>query len=225
MIEQGTSAWKKSRIGYFTGSRIGDLMTSGKKKEDLFGKTALSYIYEVAAERDILPAYLDDDYLFEIYDRYVSINNKYLEHGKENESFAIERYEIETGHTCHEVESIKHPSIEWFSASPDRIADVGQKKIVVEVKCPSLKKFIEYKHLIHDNKSLKQVESDYFYQIQAELACTGLKEADFVAFCPFLKHPIHIVRITADEEVQKEIESRISEAEKIIEKLLSNEQH
>ena len=62
MIEQGSFGWLRQRLGNFTGSRIGDLMTSGKKGE-LFGKTAFSYIYEVAAERNLLPKYIEDDYL------------------------------------------------------------------------------------------------------------------------------------------------------------------
>ena len=48
MVEQGTAEWFKLRLGNFTGSRIGDLM-SGGKKGDMFGKTALAYIYEVAS--------------------------------------------------------------------------------------------------------------------------------------------------------------------------------
>lgn len=64
--------------GNFTGSRIGDLMTSGKKGEPL-GKTALSYMYEIAAERNLLPKYIEDDYLFEIYQNQVSINNKFID--------------------------------------------------------------------------------------------------------------------------------------------------
>ena len=31
MIEQGSKDWLVARLGNFTGSRIGDLMTSGKK--------------------------------------------------------------------------------------------------------------------------------------------------------------------------------------------------
>lgn len=65
MIEQGSKDWLVARLGNFTGSRIGDLMTSGKKKGELFGKTALSYIYEVAAERNLLPKYIKDDLLLE----------------------------------------------------------------------------------------------------------------------------------------------------------------
>ena len=93
MIEQGSFGWLRQRLGNFTGSRIGDLMTSGKKGE-LFGKTAFSYIYEVAAERNLLPKYIEDDYLFEIYQNQVSINNKFIEFGHENEDFAAERYSL-----------------------------------------------------------------------------------------------------------------------------------
>lgn len=96
MIEQGSFGWLRQRLGNFTGSRIGDLMTSGKKGE-LFGKTAFSYIYEVAAERNLLPKYIEDDYLFEIYQNQVSINNKFIEFGHDNEDFAAERYQLVTG--------------------------------------------------------------------------------------------------------------------------------
>lgn len=221
MIEQGTSAWKKSRIGYFTGSRISELMVSGKKKGEMFGKTALSYIYEIAAERDLLPAYLDDDYLFEIYDKYINNSNKYMDFGRENESFAIERYELATGYHCEEVESLRHPSIKWFSASPDRIVSINKRqKIVAEVKCPTPKTFIEYKQCIHDNESLKAVEPKYYYQMQAEMMCARKDKADFIAFCPFLKNNIHIVRIKADKDVQKEIGKRIKEANILINEIL-----
>lgn len=220
MIAQGTSDWKRSRLGNFTGSRIGDLMTSGRKKDEMFGQTALSYIYEVAAERDLLPAYIEDDYLFEIYDKYMSVTNKYMEFGHENESFAIDRYELMTGYQCNEVESIKHPTISWFSASPDRIVITGDKKIIAEVKCPTPKKFMEYKQKVSDNASLLSVEPKYFYQIQAELMCSGLSEADFIVFCPFLKNNLHVVRITADEKIQGEIETRIEKANELINVML-----
>lgn len=213
--------WKKQRIGYITGSRISELMSSGKAKGEIFGKTAMSYIYEIAAEREILPAYLKDDILFEIYDSLVSVDNKFTRHGKENEDFAIEQYEEITGNKTETIGSVKHPIIKNFSASPDRIATTSEgERIVVEVKCPSCKTFMKYKLEVKDNATLKTVAPEYFWQVQSELFVTGLKQADFVCFCPFLKHPIHIVRIIADEEVQNEIAYRISEAEKIIESIL-----
>lgn len=220
MIEQGSKEWLVSRLGFFTGSRIGDLMTSGKKGE-LFGKTALSYIYEVCAERDLLQSYIDDDYLFEIYQQQVSINNKFIEFGHNNEYFAAERYQLVTGCELEECESIQHPAIPYFSASPDRIAIKGGMKKVVEIKCPLPKTFMEYMAEVKDNDTLKAVNPKYFHQIQAEMACTGLDRADFVAFCPFLKHNMHIVEITRDDNVISEFEKRITEANKIINQILN----
>lgn len=220
MIEQGSFEWLRQRLGNFTGSRISDLMVSGKKGE-LFGKTALSYIYEVAAERDLLQSYIDDDYLFEIYQQQVSVSNKYTDWGHEIEDLAAERYQLATGFELEECESIQHPAIPYFSASPDRIAIKGGTKKVVEIKCPLPKTFMEYMAEVKDNNTLKSVNPKYFYQIQAEMSCTGLDRADFVAFCPFLKHNIHIVEITRDNMVISEFEKRITEANKIINQILN----
>lgn len=220
MIEQGSSEWLKQRLGKITGSRIGDLMTSGKKGE-MFGKTALSYIYEVCAERDLLQKYMDDDYLFEIYQRQVSINNKFIEFGHDNEDFAAERYQLVTECKLEECESIQHPTISHFSASPDRMAIKDGLRKVVEIKVPLPKTFMEYMAEVKDNETLKSVNPKYYYQTMAEMACTGLDKADFVVFCPFLKHNIHIVEITRDEAVIAEFEKRIMAANEIINQILN----
>ena len=195
-------------------------MTKGKAKDKLFGDKAMTLIYKVASERCLLPSYIEDDYLWEIYHDQVSFTNKYMQFGKDNEDLAIEVYEGMKSVTCEEAPSVQHPTISTFAASPDRLVTIEGERIVCEVKCPKPEVFMEYKHKIVDNKSLKSVESKYFYQVQAEMMCTGCKQADFIVFCPFLKPNIHIVRITADEEAQKEIEYRIIEAEKIIELIL-----
>lgn len=220
MIEQGSKEWFISRLGKITGSRIGDLMTSGRKGE-MFGKTALSYIYEVCAERDLLQKYIDDDYLFEIYQQQVSISNKFIEFGHDNEDFAAERYQLVTGCKLEECESIQHPTISHFSASPDRIAIKDGLRKVVEIKVPLPKTFMEYMAEVKDNETLKAVNPKYFYQVQAEMACTGLDKADFVVFCPFLKHNIHVVEITRDEAVIAEFEKRIMAANGIINQILN----
>lgn len=220
MIEQGSSEWLKQRLGKITGSRIGDLMTSGKKGE-MFGKTALSYIYEVCAERDLLQKYIDDDYLFDIYQQQVSINNKFIEFGHNNEDFAAERYQLVAECKLEECESIQHPTIPFFSASPDRIAVKYGLRKVVEIKVPLPKTFMEYMAEVKDNETLKAVNPKYFYQVQAEMACTGLDKADFVVFCPFLKHNIHVVEITRDEAVIAEFEKRIMAANGIINQILN----
>lgn len=219
-MAQGDKEWKLSRLGNFTGSRIGDLMTSGKKGE-MFGKTAFSYIYEVASERNLLPKYIKDDYLFEIYQNQVSISNKYTDWGHENEDFAAECYQVVTGFELEECESMQHPTIPYFSASPDRIAIEDKEKRVVEFKCPLPRTFIQYVAEVHDNDSLKSVNPTYFYQTQAEMACTGLNKTDFVVFCPFLRHNVHIVEVTRDDTVIAEFEKRIMAANEIINQILN----
>ena len=220
MIEHGSKDWFICRLGKFTGSVIGDLMVKGKAKDKMFGDKAMTLIYKVASERCLLPSYIEDDYLWEIYHEQVSFTNKYMQFGKDNECLAIEVYEEVKNVTCEEAPSVQHPTIPTFAASPDRLVTIDDERIVCEVKCPKPEVFMEYKHKIVDNESLKSVESRYFYQVQAEMMCTGCKQADFIVFCPFLKPNIHIVRITADEEVQNEIAYRISEAEKIIAEIL-----
>lgn len=221
---QNTDQWLKDRLGKWNASAIGDLMGKGRKKDELFSQTALSYIYDVASQRDLIQAYKDDDTLWEIYQQQVSVNNKHMQWGHENEPLAIEEYERMTGRICVETGRLDHPTIPHFSASPDRLSQEGIYPIVVEVKSPLPKTYMKYKAEIHDNASLLAVEPKYFYQVQAQLMATGYAEADFICFCPFLKHPLHIVRIIADREVQEEIEYRIREAEKIIDNILKQKQ-
>ncbi len=197
------------RLGMFTGSRISDLMSEGRKGEP-FGKTALSYIYEVAAERDLLPMYRSNEELFDIYNELTTVDNRYTRYGHENEDFAVERYELATGNKTEEVGFTTHPTIEWLGASPDRIATNkdGERK-VVEVKCPIPANFMRYRSEIHDSATLKAVKPEYYWQIQAELAVTGLDKADFVVFCPFLRSGLHIVEIPRNDEEIRAIEKRV----------------
>lgn len=224
-MEQNTYEWLKARLGNFTASAIHQLMSSGRRKEERFGRTALSYIYEVAAERDILPIYLSDDILFEVYLQQTTVTSKAMDWGHDTEPLAAERYGLRTGFCVEEVGIFLHPDVPHFSASPDRIATDPQSgtRRVVEIKCPSPKKFMEYRYTIHDAETLKAVCPEYYWQIQAELACTGLREAHFVAFCPFLKHNLHIVPIPADELAIAVITERVREANKFIDETILND--
>lgn len=65
MEAQHTLEWYRKRLGKITGSRVGDLMKTSRKKDEMFGDTAKSYIYQLAAERDMNPAIVEDDELFE----------------------------------------------------------------------------------------------------------------------------------------------------------------
>lgn len=226
MEAQHTLEWYRDRLGKITGSRAGDLMKSGRNKAELFGDTAKSYIYSVAAERDMNPVIINDDELFEEYLSQVDISSRSMRWGNEQEENARSLYEKITGRRIVEVGSCKHPTIENFASSPDGFfydENTGEKG-VLEIKCPSQAVFMRYKDEVKDNATLLAAKPDYFYQCQSHMACCEAQWCDFIVYCPFQQHPIHIVRILPDYTVFAELERRINAANDIINQIIDIEQ-
>ena len=221
-VEQRSLEWHRLRIGSFTGSKIGDLMKSGKKKEQTFGDTALSYIYKVAAERMLNPIFLNDDTIFADYVEQQQIYSKAIVWGQEQEENAKDLLMKKNPEwELADVSSCKHDTIPHFAASPDAIIYDRKKLMIGEIKCPSVHTFVRYLVEINDAESLKKVQPDYFYQMQAEMACTNAESGIFVAYCPWLVKPIHIVPIERDEEAIKAIEERVVKANEIVEQIIN----
>ena len=221
-IEQRSLDWFRCRIGCVTGSKIGDLMKSGKKKEQIFGETALSYIFKIAAERMINPVFIEDDDLFGQYIESQQIYSKAIVWGQEQEDNAKDLLMRKNPEwELADVSSCKHDTIPHFAASPDAIIYDRKKLMIGEIKCPSVHTFVRYLVEIKDAESLKKVQPDYFYQMQAEMACTNAESGIFVAYCPWLVKPIHIVPIERDEEAIKAIEERVVKANEIVEQIIN----
>ena len=66
MEAQRTLEWYRKRLGCFTGSRIGDLMKTNRSGNGV-GECAMNYIYQVAGERMLNPAMINDDGFFSDY--------------------------------------------------------------------------------------------------------------------------------------------------------------
>ena len=214
-------AWFRCRIGCFTGSKIGDLMKSGKKKEQIFGETALSYIFKIAAERMINPVFIKDDDLFGQYIESQQIYSKAIVWGQEQEENAKDLLMKKNPEwELADVSSCKHDTIPHFAASPDAIVYDRKKLMVVEIKSPQPPTFTRYLVQIRDNESLQKIEPNYYYQMMAEMACTNAESGIFVAYCPWLVKPIHIVPIERDEEAIKAIEERVVKANEIVEQII-----
>ena len=221
-VEQRSLEWHRLRIGSFTGSKIGDLMKSGKKKEQIFGDTAMSYIFKVAAERMLNPIFLNDDTIFADYVEQQQIYSKAIVWGQEQEENAKDLLMKKNPEwELAEVSSCKHDTIPHFAASPDAIIYDRKKLMIAEIKCPNPNTFVRYLVEIKDAESLKKVQPDYFYQMQAEIACTNAESGIFVAYCPWLVKPIHIVPIGRDEEAIKAIEERVVKANEIVEQIIN----
>ena len=220
--KQRDLAWFRRRIGCFTGSKIGDLMKSGKKKEQIFGETAMSYIYKVAAERMINPVFIEDDDLFGQYVESQQIYSKAIVWGQEQEDNAKDLLMRKNPEwELADVSSCKHDTIPHFAASPDAIVYDRKKLMVVEIKCPQPSTFAKYLVQIKDNESLKNTEPNYYYQMMAEMACTNAEGGIFVAYCPWLINPIHIVNIERDNETIKAIGESVIKANEIVEQIIN----
>ena len=221
-VEQRSLEWHRLRIGSFTGSKIGDLMKSGRKKEQIFGDTAMSYIFKVAAERMLNPVFVNDDELFGQYIEQQQVYSKAIIWGQEQEDNAKDLLMKKNPEwELADVSSCAHDTIPHFAASPDAIIYDRKKLMIGEIKCPSVHTFVRYLVEIKDAESLKKVQPDYFYQMQAEMACTNAESGIFVAYCPWLVKPIHIVPIERDEEAIKAIEERVVKANEIVEQIIN----
>ena len=221
IVEQRSLDWHRLRIGSFTGSKIGDLMKSGRKKEQIFGDTAMSYIFKVAAERMLNTVFVNDAELFGQYIEQQQVYSKAIIWGQEQEDNAKDLLMKKNPEwELADVSSCKHDTIPHFAASPDAIIYDRKKLMIGEIKCPSVHTFVRYLVEIKDAESLKKVQPDYFYQIQSEMACTNAESGIFVAYCPWLVKPIHIVPIERDEEAIKAIEERVVKANEIVEQII-----
>ena len=79
--DQRTIEWMRQRWGHFTGSKVSVLMGKGRKKDQVFSVTAMSYIYQVAGERSFNPAFLEDDDMVEEYIAATEAHSKAMQWG------------------------------------------------------------------------------------------------------------------------------------------------
>lgn len=190
---QGTPDWHRLRLGNFNASRISELMGKGKKKDEYWSKTALSYINEVAAERNLDKMMVENDDEFLEYLELVAVENRYTRWGHLHEYEARDIYETKHGVTVAEVSSIKHPDIEHYACSSDGLC--AETNSGIEIKCPLPKTYWEWRNTIHDAESLKAVKPEYYWQIMAQIDICDLDYVDFLAYCPLMEQPLHEVRI------------------------------
>lgn len=224
-VEQRSISWFRSRVGFLTGSKIADIMKSGRKKDEVFSDTAKSYLYQVAGERLFNPTFLNDDGIFQDYLDLTSVSTKAMQFGSDQEDAAKALYmqmNFPEGEIA-ELSSCKHDTIPYFAASPDGAIysrDGGDIKII-EVKCPNINTYMEYRTLIHDAASLKEVEPKYYWQMMAEMSCTGAASGIFITYCPWLSKPIHWAEIERNGDDVMLMEARVMLANEFIDEIIN----
>lgn len=224
---QRSPEWMRARLGRVTGSKVSVLMASGRKKDDLFSAAGKSYLYQLAAERQFNPDFLNDDEIFSDYIQQVDITTKAMQWGIDNEDSARSLFEEITGKEVIEVSTCPHDTIKNFAASPDgmiRNIDGEGDMGVLEIKCPNLGTYAQYKAEVHGAEDLKRVKPEYYWQMQAEMDCTGAIYGEFVVYCPWLSDPIHIVHIARMDDDIKLMEEKVMAANEFIDGIINKEE-
>ena len=226
-VEQRSLEWHRMRCGCITGSKVADIMKSGRKKDEVFSDTAKSYLFQVAGERMFNPTFLNDDEIFQDYIDQVSVNTKAMQWGADQEGAAKSLFmqmNFPEGEIV-ELSSCKHDTIPYFAASPDGAIYYGrdgEDLKIIEVKCPNINTYMKYRTLIHDAASLKETEPKYYWQMMAEMSCTGAKGGIFIVYCPWLSKPIHWADIGRVEDDIKLMEDRVILANDFINEIINN---
>ena len=226
-VEQRSLDWYRLRCGHITGSKVADIMKSGRKKDEVFSETAKAYLFQVAGERLFNPTFLNDDGIFQDYIDQVSVNAKAMQWGADQEDAAKSLFmqiNFPEGEIV-ELSSCKHDTIPYFAASPDGAIYYGrdgEDLKIIEVKCPNINTYMKYRTLIHDAASLKETEPKYYWQMMAEMSCTGAKGGIFIVYCPWLSKPIHWAEIDRVEDDIKLMEDRVILANDFINEIINN---
>lgn len=225
-VEQRSLEWHRLRCGCITGSKVADIMKSGRKKDEIFSETAKAYLFQVAGERLFNPAFLNDDDIFQDYIDQVSVSTKAMQWGSDQEDAAKSLFMQMNFPECEitELSSCKHDTIPYFAASPDGAiyGRDGEDIKIIEVKCPNINTYMKYRTLIHDAASLKENEPKYYWQMMAEMSCTGAKGGIFIVYCPWLSKPIHWAEIEGVEDDIKLMEDRVILANDFINEIINN---
>lgn len=211
-MEQRTTEWYFARKGKFTASEISNLLTSSRKKDEVFGETALTYIKEKVAE-----FIMNDDIFFEMQE--LGFRNTATAWGEQYEPEARARYTTVTGMEVEETGFFEYT--EHSGGSPDGLCRDGEG--IIEIKCPfNSAKHIEYL-LMESSEDLLAVNKQYYWQCQANMLFTGRQYIDFVSYDPRISGLLRmkILRIEANEKDFDVLKTRIALAEERFEKMLS----
>lgn len=177
MTAEQKAAWLAERCGCLTASRMKDAMDF--RKDGKPGTYRVKLLHELLAERLTgfsVPHVVTDA----------------MEHGLEYEDEAVDKFVELTGRDVQLSRFYRHPSIEYFGATPDRELDDG----LLEVKCPTSSKFIAW-------KLAGVVPEEHKPQMLAQLACSGKSWVGFIAYDPRLKderHRLFLAKFTPSHE-------------------------
>lgn len=191
----------KSRLGNFTSSEIVALTKEGKTKGS-FGMPALTYIEECNMERRLGRSLTDE------------VNARALTWGKLLEPRPFDLLGLE--YSLNSKETIVHPTIQYWSGSPDGFKyDPG--KTVTDIKCPmTLKSFCQLVDPIYAGFTgmdavnlIRDTHKDgekFYWQLVSNAILTNSKFAELIPYVPY-KSELDEIKLMA-QNVEPELLSK-----------------
>lgn len=208
-MEQRTSEWYLARKGKFTASEIANLLVSSKKKDEVFGDTAVSYINDKVNE-----VMMPDNTFINFIEEY-QLSTPALRWGNLFEADARDLYSKRTGAIVIETGFFEYG--DHAGGSPDGI--MPSENGIIEIKCP----FEGKTHIVfmemEKSSDLLAVNKKYYYQIQANLLFTGAEFCDFVSYNPRMSDLMRMkrLRIDKDDKAITVLKERIQLASELLE--------
>jgi hypothetical protein len=119
-----------------------------KAKENPFPDTTVSYLYQLASERNLRDVFVKNDAFYEQYILRTSFSSSAIRWGEENEEMARLQYSNITGREVAEIGFYRHDSVDWYGDSPDGLIlnNDGKPVGALEIKCPKPETWIRYRH-------------------------------------------------------------------------------
>ncbi len=204
---QRTDEWYLQRKGKITASEIANILVKGRGKDEMFGKTALTYLNDKVAER-----FMEDE-MFIYYMTDVKKPVPAMRWGNEYESTAREQYELATRCKVMDCPFIPMKGYEEFvGGSPDGRRSTLDR--IIEIKCP----YSPSVHIEHCKwtkpEDLKEGNLQYYTQVQHNMLNTGTEVCDFISYSPLYRQglDLHILEIPLDKPFCDNLIERIDYA-------------
>jgi hypothetical protein len=157
-IKANTPEWYNARRGRLTASTRAELIHNNQ---------GLGMLRE-SIEKELAPDWARDEY-----------DNAAMAWGRNNEAGALSVLELETGLSIRDPGLIFHPSMPFVAGTPDGVADNGDNRISIQIKCPYNPK----RHLdnLYGGGAIK---TQYWYQVQWEAWLLDATKILFVSYDP-----------------------------------------
>ena len=201
---QRTPEWYIQRKGRITASEVADILVKGRGKDEVFGKTALTYLNGKLAER-----FMEDD-MFVYYQEEVKKSAPAMRWGTEYEDTAREQYELATSRKVMDCVFAELTGYEGYvGGSPD--GRVSTMERIIEIKCP----YGITNHLEHCRwkvpEDLLKGNIQYYSQVQLNMLITGTKLCDFISYSPLYRGglDLHILEVPYDEAFIANLKERL----------------